>query len=271
MKVPASYYQQFDADYSLDIPGEGYGGWKKSDIKIAPEHTALVVMHAWDCGKQKDYPGWYRAVEYIPRAHKICKEVFPRLLSSVRQAGMPVFHVVGGGDYYKDFPGYKYALSLVGPEDPPEQIGKDPVREQLDTFRQENVFVGKHNQKDVNRGFANLDFPEPARPLDSEPVAATGGQLFAICKDKGINHLIFAGFTVNGCLLVSPGGMVDMSRHGILCSTIPQAVTAIENRESARTESNKQTALWRIGLCYGFVFDLDDFLSAIHTMKGPSK
>ena len=28
MKVIASYYQQFDADPTLDVPGEGYGGWR---------------------------------------------------------------------------------------------------------------------------------------------------------------------------------------------------------------------------------------------------
>lgn len=46
INVPAHYYQQFDADYSLDVPGEGYGGWKKAELEIALNHTAVVVMHA---------------------------------------------------------------------------------------------------------------------------------------------------------------------------------------------------------------------------------
>jgi len=57
--------------------------------------------------------------------------------------------------------------------------------------------------------------------------------------------------------------MVDMCRHGLMCSVIPQATTAIENKETARAELCKQVALWRVGLLYGFLFDVDDFVGAM--------
>ena len=66
IKVNATYYQQFVADYKFDVPAEGYGGWKKDFVEISPEHTAFVLMHAWETGKYESYPGWYHAVEYIP-------------------------------------------------------------------------------------------------------------------------------------------------------------------------------------------------------------
>ena len=71
------------------------------------------------------------------------------------------------------------------------------------------------------------------------------------------------GFALNWCLLMSPGGMVDMARHGCLCSTIREATTAVENRETARQELEKQQALWRVALEFGFVFGLEDFLAAL--------
>lgn len=46
-KIIANYYQQFPADYSLEVPGEGYGGWKRAEIDLDIDGTALVVMHAW--------------------------------------------------------------------------------------------------------------------------------------------------------------------------------------------------------------------------------
>ncbi|MFO8079566.1 MAG: hypothetical protein R6V07_04585, partial [Armatimonadota bacterium] len=61
----------------------------------------------------------------------------------------------------------------------------------------------------------------------------------------------------------SPGGMADMSRHGIMCSTIREATTAVENAETAREELAKQIALWRVALAFGYVFDLEDFLAAL--------
>jgi len=264
VKVMANYYQQFDADYSLEVPAEGYGGWRKAEIEIAPEHTAVVVMHAWDCGTREQYPGWYRAVEYIPRARQISRTVFPRLLSAVRASRLRLFHVVGGGDYYKDCPGYRRAVKLAGPEPPPpEQVEPDPVLEALRRFRSERVFVGKHNAADVERGFQNLDFQPEARPTEEEGVAENARQLLALCRESGVNHLLYAGFAINWCLLLSPGGMADMSRHGLMCSALRQAVTAVENKETARRELCKELALWRVAVAFGFVFDVDDFIAAL--------
>jgi len=41
IRLPAYYYQQFDADFDLDIPAEGYGGWKRTEIEISWDHTAV--------------------------------------------------------------------------------------------------------------------------------------------------------------------------------------------------------------------------------------
>ncbi len=260
----AHYYQQFDADYGLDVPGEGYGGWQTAEIEIEPEHTALVVMHAWETGTYDQYPGWHRAVEYIPRAAAISQTVFPPLLAAVRRSPMSLFHVVGGGDYYRHLPGYRKTAALAKPAPtPPERVSTSPGLERLRRFRSENVFVGTRNEEDVRRGFAALDFTPEARPLDSEGVAENGPQLFALCREAGVNHLVYVGFALNWCLLLSPGGMAEMSRHGLLCSTIQQATIAVENRETAREERCKEIALWRVALAFGFVFDLDDFFAGL--------
>ncbi len=100
-------------------------------------------------------------------------------------------------------------------------------------------------------------------PEEGEPVVINSHQLNAICRDLGVWHLIYIGFAINWCLLLSPGGMADMSKRGVMCSAIRQAVTAVENKETARDETCKETALWRVALAFGFVFDLDDFLAGI--------
>jgi hypothetical protein len=265
--MQAWYYQQFDADLARDVPGEGYGGWKTAEID--PGRAALVVMHAWDTGTPEQYPGWYRAVEYMPRAQAIGRTVFPRLLSAVRASGFPLLHVVGGGAYYQHLPGYRRAVELAGP--PPAPLATavaDPALERLRRFRAEHVFVGSHNAPDVRRGFENLDFDPQARPLETEGIAENGHQLCALCNAIGVNHLIYVGFAINWCLLLSPGGMAEMSQRGFLCSAIREATAAVENRETARTEAGKENALWRVALAYGFVFDLEDFLAALPQKQG---
>lgn len=264
ISLPAHYYQQFDADFALEVPGEGYGGWQQATIDLSAEHTAVVVMHAWDTGTRQQFPGWHRAVEYIPRSVEISRTIFPGLLGAVRNSALPLFHVVGGGDYYRKCPGYQRAVALAGPSPGPlPQVDRDPVLDQLRAFRSEQVFVGSHNRADVERGFGDLNFLPEARPLDHEGVAEDGHQLFALCKERGVNHLIYAGFAINWCLLLSPGGMADMSQRGVMCSALRQAVTAVENKETARQELCKELGLWRVALAYGFVFDVDALVEAL--------
>jgi len=269
IKLPASYYQQFDADYARDVPGEGFGGWKESEIELAPDHTALVVMHAWDCGPMEQWPGWWRAVEYYPRSLKIVQQVFPSLLASVRASTLPVFHVVGWMDYYQDYPGYQKVKKLAGPSPEFPQVATDPVYDRLQDFRADRIFVGAHNRPDVEAGRHGIKFPEQARPVGDEGIAKDGHQLAALCRAHGINHLVYVGFAINWCLLMSPGGMVDMSRYGMMCSTIREAVTAVENAETAREEREKQQALWRTAISSGFVFGVEDFKTAMKTAAAP--
>ncbi len=268
MRIPTWYYAQFDADFHRQVPAEGYGGWRRAELEIAPEHTALVLMHAWDCGRRADYPGWHRAVEYIPRADAICRDVLPRVLAAVRASPLRLYHVVSPAPsgYYLGYPGYRRAVALAGPEpEPPEQISPDPVLEHLRRFRSERTFPGAQNLADVQRGFQRLDFAPNTAPHGDEGIAENGRQLYALCREDGINHLVYAGFAINWCLLLSPGGMAEMSQRGMLCSALRQAVTAVENKETARSERNKELALWRVALAYGFVYDVDDFVATLAT------
>lgn len=263
MKLPARTYQQFDADPARAVPAETYGGWRQVDVELAPTRTALVVMHAWNANEPGEFPGWDRAVEYRARARRILADVFPPLLAAVRASPLPVFHVVGGGDYFRDLPGHRRALALAGPTAETSRVPGDPAWQRLQTLRRAHSFPGTHNAADITAGFARLDFAPTARPVGDEGIAENAPQLAALCRERGVNHLVYVGFAINWCLLMSPGGMVDMARLGCLCSTIEEAVTAVENRETAATEREKTQALWRVALEFGFVFRLPDFLAAL--------
>lgn len=264
------FYRQYDADFTLDVPAEGFGGWDNAMLPFPSEHSAFVLMHAWDCGTREDYPGWHRMVEYIPRADAICRDILPGLLGAIRAAGMPLYHVAAEtpNHYARALPGYQRAASLAS-EAPPAlpQAASDPVSLELQRFRHDQACPGAHNQPDIDRGFARIDFPEQARPLGDEPVAENGRELAAICRRDGINHLVYMGFAINWCLLLSPGGMAEMSRYGMLCSAIREAVTAVENKESARTEAHKEEGLWRVAIAFGYIYALEDVLAALRQLQ----
>jgi nicotinamidase-related amidase len=261
--IPAWHYRQFDADFTADVPAEGYGGWNKSDIPWCAERTALVVMHAWDTGTREQFPGWHRAVEYIPRAERIAATTLRDVLDAFRNAAWNRVHVTGGGNYYQHLPGFRPSPAAAG-----NPLGPDPHVGELHRFRAEHVFVGRHNENDVRAGFAVVDFPEAVRPRDDEAVVDAADALDAWCRENGVRHLIYSGFALNWCLLMSPGGMIDMSRRGYVCSAVRDASTSVENKESARIESHHEEALWRVALAFGFVFETSDLLSAARSAKG---
>ncbi|MCE9589303.1 MAG: hypothetical protein K8S99_02130 [Planctomycetes bacterium] len=267
--IRADYYQQFGADYTRDVPGEGYGGWKSADIEISAERTAVVVMHAWDVRPMAQDPAGYNECEYLPRADAICKTVFPKLLSAIRVSGFKLFHVVGRGGYYEHLPGFQRAVALAGPAPAGQpRVENDPVRSKLDRFRYENVWPGRPNIASYERSWAGTRFHPAAQPHGEEGIAADAHQLTALCRDAGVNHLIYAGFAIGACLLISPGGMVDMQRRGVMCSVLREAVTAVENKETARRETTKEVELWRVALNFGFVFGVEEFITAIGRRPG---
>jgi len=63
--------------------------------------------------------------------------------------------------------------------------------------------------------------------------------LAALSRARGIDRLIYEGLALIWCVLMSPGGTVDMRGYECLCSTLKEAVTAVDNRETAREEREK--------------------------------
>ena len=257
--IKTMYYQQFDADLSMEVPGEGYKGWQAAELPVDLHSTGFVFMHAWNCGTPEQYPGVYRACEYIPRANKISETVLPPLLSALRKTKANIYHVAGDAHGLDKYPGYHPAIAAQRSFSAP----KNETSAVLHEFRSRNVFTGKHNEEDCDKSAPHKNFHPGAAPKGDEPIFLDEETMAKRCVEDGVNHLIYSGFAINWCLAMSPCGMFDMGRRGFICSAIRDAVTAVENKESARTESHKEEALWRTAIAWGFVYDSKDIIGGI--------
>lgn len=243
-QCPVDTYRQFDpADQA---------GWQRQTLEFSRAHTAVVVMHAWQPPAPTEYPGWVRAVPYLTRARHILRQTYPPLLNAVRTAGLPVFHVTGQVD--------EPSLDL-------SQVPSDSVSEALHQFRTDQVFPGAENAADIAAGRQLRALAPEALPLESEGIAETGDALHRLCQQHNINHLIYIGFAINWCLLMSPGGMVEMKRYGYLCSTVAEATAAVESRESSPLQGEYRQALWRVAVEFGFVFHHHELISALNSIS----
>lgn len=270
LKLSASIYRNPAAGWPGSPPPARDGlGWVRVPVELPLAETALVSMHAWSSPDPGQVPPGRRIEEYVPRARRILETVFPPLLSAAREAGMAVLHVVGGGDYYRGLPAYQRSVSLAGAD--PEFTGEAPHSDSNIRLRALKARWLRPNPEAAepppDDGF-RLDFAPQAVPLPGEGIAENGAQLSALCRERGLCHLVYIGFAINWCLLTSAGGMRDMARRWYLCSAIRDATTAVENADSAATEAHKEEGLWRVATGYGFVFDAEPFIAALRLCRG---
>ena len=267
-----AYYRHYPVDFERGTEGAlGFKGWGGTvDIEVSADETALVPMHIWNIGFHPELEfsdigpagGVMEMLEWASRSVMIIKEEIPPILAAARQAGIRVVHVASDKRYAQNYTGYAKALDIAGPEPPgyPRAIPHEEVNPPDN--RKQSLLFGERYTEDIDFYARRIDFPDHAKPLDSEYVTVTTHQLNEVLRYHGIWNLIYIGFAINWCLWFSPCGMMDMSRLGYRCSCIEEAVTAVENKESTKGEINKKQALWRTSLMFGYIHSARDFIDA---------
>lgn len=259
--VPAYYYAQQGADYSLDYPAEGFGGWTKTQVPLDPKRTAVVVMHVWQLPAMEECPGLYDHLEYAARADAIVTERYPSFLEAVRESGVRTIHVGAGFEpQLQEFPGYHAVREKYPPIKTEKIEASEAHKANMDRHWKNTCSADPEAYADIERSFTGRGFA--VRPLDHEEVVTHSNQLLALCREHGIEHLIYAGFAVNMCLIMSSCGLVDMSRHGLMCSVVGDLTTAVENKASITQQSNREYGLWMFALQSGYVFLSEDLKRA---------
>ncbi len=275
-RLKGEYYRHYPAQFSLNTESaRGFHGWGESvDIETPVRETALVMMHIWNVGMtpelawKPDGPagGVMEMAEWAARTVPIIRNEIPPILAAARAAGIPVVHVASSDGYASKYPGYHLALAIAGAE--PPSMPKAPRADEMKApdDRKNSLIFGPKFPESFEYYWPRIDFPEEAKPLDTEPVVVTTHQLNSVLRDLAAWQLIYCGFAINWCLWFSPGGMSDMSRLGYRCSCIREAVTAVENRESTPGEFNKEQALWRTSLMFGYIHRARDFIRACESL-----
>ncbi|MBQ9968745.1 MAG: hypothetical protein IJO88_08495 [Oscillospiraceae bacterium] len=247
--VPAYYYAQQGADPTIDHPGTTFGGWNETQVPFETDKTAIVVMHVWDAPPTA---ALLQHIEYIPRANAIIERRFPSFIRAARASSVRVIHVAAGFEsVLKSYPGYQRMLEKY-PLIPQPAI--EPSKELLALRDLHYRLTGADTQEkydELEAGYENYTFA--IEPLDEEDVVCAPHQLFGLCRDHGIEHLIYTGFAVNACLSLSPCGLLDMSRCGVMCSVVGDLTTGVENKETCVAQSNRDYGLWQFAVQSGFV------------------
>ena len=126
-------------------------------------------------------------------------------------------------------------LELDGWDEPPWPQDDDwPPR----SFRRSEGEYAEYHLPDEPRDAereahrAGLQIHVDMRPVEGEPVIATGQELHLWCRDHGILFLLFAGFNTNACILHRDYGTIDMSRRGYTVVIVRDCTTGMESADT---------------------------------------
>lgn len=266
IQVPAHYYAQCGIDITLPHPGTAMNGWGKADIPIEPERTAVIIMHAWQPLPPDQWPEQYEIVEYLSRVEPIVKNRIEPFLEAVRASGVRLIHVAAGFEpELQEFAGYNRIREKYPPTSH-AQITCSEAHKELELLRRiMNLGGSRERYERIEESYYHYTFR--IKPQDHEDVVCASNQLFSLCRDEGIDHLIYTGFAVNACLKSSPCGYTDMTRHGIMCSIVGDLTTAVESKETCEKQICLENGLWQYAVWGGFVFLAEDLKNTLLKKK----
>jgi hypothetical protein len=100
-------------------------------------------------------------------------------------------------------------------------------------------------------------------------IATTTRQAGALLREHGIWNILLTGFDTYGCIITSPGGVLDMSRLGYRCFIVAEATSTNETFETREEGQIREAALLTTELLgYSYTVRAGDLLAAIHGAEG---
>ena len=104
---------------------------------------------------------------------------------------------------------------------------------------------------------------------EDEYVVATGDQLQEVAEERGILHMIFAGFATNWCILNRDYGMRAMAQRGYNLILLRDATAGVEFPDTVGEHFATEIAIREVEQQLGFTAANADYFAACNgVLKG---
>jgi hypothetical protein len=271
-----------------------YAGPVDVEREFEVAKTAFVPLHLWNVGYPEGpaYPIDRFAVdmgspEDTEIAQQVMDDYIKPCLNAAREASLTVFHVE------PDLIANKYPISNLEwkptdippypekwgnlPEDEdaegPQSLVRDddPEAHWTDAVpgwcveRAELVHGPGYREWE---GLQEMDIVESCKPIEGEYVIKTTQQFDRILRKLGIVNLVYVGFTTQGCVLFSPGGVEPMSARGYRCMLIREATHGVEFPDTRTERLMTKSAIRLVEYKFGFTVGVADFIRACRVVCG---
>jgi nicotinamidase-related amidase len=255
LDLPCRYYRVYTDE---DVPcREADFGFVERRLPLPAPQTALVLVDVW-------------ATHYIDswfeRAARITRERIVPLMEAARQAGVLVVHAPSPFVVERRHP-----ESM--PDRPPASHGDGwPPPDFRGIYRSgEHAAFGRaaeprlaraQKRYETEQGIAEIAAPQPG-----DEVIADGPQLHDLLRERGILHLVYAGFATNWCVIGRDYGVIAMNGRGYNIVLVRDATDGVEFHDTVDERNEEQgtatqIAVREIETKYGWSTTTEQFLRA---------
>ena len=255
---------QLSVRFYSAVPTSNPVGLVEEHWTLDIQKTAFIELHCWNigCPGGITVPEDYWVFEGSPQNHKymwqvVNEEIAPSL-ETARRIGMPVVHVQGENI------GKRY-LHLQPPMPPAQapQPGHGPISDHF-VQRQNRV----HGEGFIKwNEWQNLDVADVVKPQDGDVLVVTTDQFDAWLRSRGIDTLLYTGFSTNLCILDSPAAIKAMALLGYRCVILREGTTGVEFPETLSSRSHTQNAIRYIETWWGYSASAQDFRKSCEMTK----
>lgn len=201
------------------------------DIEIPSTQAALVLVDVWHD---------HYIASHIDRALWIIRNRMVPAITAARRAGMVIVHAPSP-PVAEQYPHVRRP-SLSGGAPPMELASWPPS----DFVRREGAYAAfKRPEGPVMeaayRRAERYRIHPLVEPEETDWLVVSGDELHALCRERGLLHLVYAGFAANMCIPFRDYGIRAMRKRGYHCILLRDSTTAIEGHDTvAELRATKQ-------------------------------
>jgi len=216
------------------------------EMALPLAETALILVDVWNNHFNESW---------LERARKVTTDAIVPALHAARAAGLTVVHApspeaIRASPHLRRFvsEGKKHTPSW-----PP-----DDFRKRKGIYE---AFRGPRSQPPGIRPIPGLGVSPAIELKKDEPVIARQAQLQNFLEERGILHLIYAGFATNWCILHRDYGTRAMAGLGYNVIILRDATAGVEYPDTLDTGLATELAVREIEQQLGFSASNEDFLA----------
>ncbi len=226
---------------------------REFEMPLPIDETALILVDLWNV---------HFIETWIERAKQVTEDCVVPVIDTARKAGMTVVHAPSPSvaAQYPQLKRHKPPQPSTASSWPPSEFrGRQGEYAVYRGPRSQPPGIGIHWDKLASQ----LSMSPAIDVQEDEYVIATGQQLHELCEEKGILHLIFAGFATNWCVLGRDYGIRSMSRYGYNIILLRDATTGVEFPDTYDNLFTTEIAIREVEQQYGFSASNPDFFAAV--------